>query len=251
MEHEPLGREDFAEQLGIQEIAAQAAPHLVRQRRNGPDRLDLDESPVELHLEVAVEPCLGIGDGEDQWIVHDEIDAVHPLQDERVGEEQPHRAHHWQVEVHPAAQRTVLAAEELVEGRSGVEALQLERDQDGGELLLEERRRKDTGHEQIHELAVALDHAEVCDRDHQLGHLLDLLADHPHERPLGRGVVTELLGPEREQRRQAQLALEGKAVGIAVERRLEVGRPWLEALAQAEHGVIVASPASRTRGRVV
>ena len=173
---------------------------------------------------MAVEPGVGVGHREDQRILHDEVDPVDPLQHERVGEEEPHRGHHRRVEVHATAERAVVGAQELFEGGRGVEALQLERNQDRGELLLEERRWEDAGHEHVNELTMAIDQPEIRDRGRELGHLLDLLADRPDERPLGRGVVGELLCPEREQGHEAQLTLERKGVRVPIDGRLEVGR---------------------------
>ena len=223
-EHEAVGRQDFTEHRRLEEFAVQPPPHRVGQRRHGADGLHLDEPPVELHLEVAVEAGVRVGGGEDQRIVDVELHPVDPLQHERVGEEDPHRADHRRVEVHAAAQRAVLGAQEPLERRRGVEALQQERDQDGRELLLEECRREDAGHEHVDQRAMALDHAQVGDRIQELRHLLDLLADRSDERPLGGGVVAELLAPEGEQRREAQLALERKAARVGLERGLKVGR---------------------------
>ncbi len=250
-EHEAVGRQHLAEQLGVEELAVQPPPHLVGQHRDGADGLHLDEPPVEVHLEVAIEAGVGVGGGEDQRIVDVELDAVDPFEHERVGEEEPHRADHRRVEVDPAAQRAVLGAQQPLERRRGVEALEEERDQDGRELLLEEGRRKDARHEHVDQGAVALDHAQVRDRAQELRHLPDLLAHRPDERPLGRGVVTELLGPEREQRRQAQLALERKAVRVGLQRCLKVGRALQKPAGRSKHGDIVASGASRPRGPVV
>jgi len=114
----------------------------------------------------------------------------------------------------------------MVEGRRGVETLQLERDQDGGELLLEERRRKDPGHEQLHELAVAIDHAEVRDRGHQLGHVLDLLADHPHERPLAEVSSPNFLAQNASSGARLSSLLKGKPLGS----------PWSAAWRSADPG---------------
>jgi hypothetical protein len=177
--------------------------------------LDVHEPPVELHLEVAVELRVRIGHGQHQRIVDDEVDPVDPLQNQLVGVEDPKRAHHGRVEVHPAAEGPVFRAQVPLEGRRGVEALELERDENGRELLLEEGRREDTGHDYLDELLMTVDDAEIRDGAQELGHLGDLVADGPDEDPFRGGIVAELLFPEPQQRGQGQLALERKRAGVA------------------------------------
>src|SRR4029434_1979531 len=98
----------------------------------------------------------------------------------------------------------------------------------------EEGRRKDAGHDDLDQLAMAVDDAQIRDRAHELRHLADLLADRPDEDPLGGRVVAKLLFPESEEGGQAQLAPKRKPVRVAEERSLQIGRPRRERSGPAE-----------------
>ena len=218
-EEEALGREDRPQMARVEQLAREPAAQRLVERRRAAERLDFDEAPVEVDLEVALESRVRVGDRQDERVVHHRLDAVDPEQDQRVRVDEPHRGERRRVQVHAAAQRAVRGAQQAVERRRAVEALELERHQRRAERLVEERGREDRGHQDVHELAMARDHGGVGDRPAQLGGARDLLADDGRE-----GIAP---GPEGDQRREAQLGAERKAPRVGAQGRHEVRGPGL------------------------
>ena len=229
-EHEALRRDDLAEELGVQEGPAQAPQHVVGERRHRTHRLHLDEPRVELDPEVALEPGVRIGHRQGQRVVHAQLDRVDARQHQRVGLQAAHRVQRRRIQIHLETDGTIFAPEQAFEGRRGVEAPQLERDQRRAELLLEGGRREDGRHQDVDELTIPGDDREIRDRAEQLRRLLGLLLDDPGEASLGRQHVAELARPEALQRGQAQLGPEREPLWVIFDGALDVNRAGLQAL---------------------
>jgi hypothetical protein len=77
-------------------------------------------------------------------------------------------------------------------------------------VLLPRDRRKHGGHEGVDELVVSREHREVVDGTRQLGHPAHLLLEVPGEAASDRLLGGNRLLPERDERAEAELALEGE-----------------------------------------
>jgi hypothetical protein len=86
---EPFGRQELAEEIGVDGAGLKSLPHRIRERRLGPDELDLHEAPVELQPEVLIQSRGGVGGREDDGDVATEVDAVRSLENELVGQLEP------------------------------------------------------------------------------------------------------------------------------------------------------------------
>ena len=162
----------------------EAPPVLLGERRGRAHGHDVDESQVELRLEMAVEPRLGIGDREDERVVEVQLDGVDAGQHERVGAKEPHGIQGRRLDVHATVEGAVVGEKQLLERRRGVEASELERRDRGAVLPVEDRRREDGGHEHVHELPVAIDDRGVRDRSQEFWRRFGRLANGPGERAL-------------------------------------------------------------------
>src|SRR2546426_12005264 len=82
-----LFRSDLEQEVAVQQVAVEAPPVLLGERRGRAHGHDVDESQVELRLEMAIEPRLGIGDREDERGVEGQLGGVEARQHERGGAE--------------------------------------------------------------------------------------------------------------------------------------------------------------------
>ena len=200
---------------------------------------------------MLIQPGDGIGRGEHQHRdVAAELDAVYPLEDQLVGEPEPfgrHRRVHaaFLQEARPALKRSVLVHEGAAEGRHRVERAQLEGKQGRSVLLLPEGGRKDGGHHQVDERLMLSDDRQVVDHPRQLRRLARLLAHETRDRPPAELVIGGELGPERDQRGEAQLAPEWKRRRIRAGPLSRGGRPEHRAAHYSHAGILPAGPTDR------
>src|SRR5262249_21457583 len=97
------------------------------------------------------------------------------------------------------------------EGRRRVDALELERDEGGGILLLPRGRREHDGHQRLDQVVVPVENRDVLDRFRQLRRLSQRGLDRSAQRAAKRARVgRDLPLPELDQRREAQFYVEGK-----------------------------------------
>ena len=171
-------------------------------------RLDLDEAAVEVDLVVAVQPGLGIVGGEDERVVHGEVDPVHAPQHLGIRVEEAEPAERLLVHVEASPELAVRAHQVVREGRRRVEALELEGDERGGVLLLPEDGREHRGHQRLHQLVVSREDPEVADGLGELGRLAQVSLENPGEPAQERVLAGAHLLPEADQGLEAQLALE-------------------------------------------
>ncbi len=243
---EPLRRQQRAELLTVDAARLHSLPHPVGQRRLGPDDLHVDEPPVELQPEVLIQARDGIAGGEDHHRnVASELDAVDPLEDQLVGEREPlgrHRRVHGALpqEARQALQRAVRIHERAPEGRRRVERPQMEGEEGRAVLLLPEGRREERGHHQVDERLMRADDRQVVDHPGQLGGLPGLLANQTRDRPPAELVIGGELGPERDQRGEAQLAPERERVRIRAGRTTTGGRAGHRAIHRRHAGILPA-----------
>ena len=128
---------------------------------------------------MAVQPGLRIVGGEDERVVHGEVDPVHAPQHLGIRVEEAEPAERLLVHVEASPELAVRAHQVVREGRRRVEALELEGDERGGVLLLPEDGREDRGHQRFHELVVFGEDLEVANGLGELGRLTQLSLEHP------------------------------------------------------------------------
>ena len=255
-QHEALRGQEATQVVGVEAAGLQPLPRGLGQRRLGPRDLHVHETPVELQPEVPVQPGLEVGDGEDHRHVAPQVDAVDPLEDQLVGEQQPRPGQGLRdalglQEAGAAAQRSVRAHQRAPERRRRVERPQLEREQRRAVLLLPEGGGEHRGHHQVHEAAMLVQHREILDDGGQLRSLARLLAHEAGDRPATELVVGRQLRPELDQRREAQLAPEGKGPVIRRGRRGDGGRTGHRAVRRRHARILPVPVAAVARGATI
>jgi hypothetical protein len=168
-EGEAVGGQELHQHRGVGEVGEEPPPLSIAQGRHLADRHHLEEPPVELHLEVAVEAGVRIGGGDQDRVIEAELDPVELAQDLVVGVEQPHRGHRAGVDVGQAVHAALVVHERPAEGRRRVEGLELEGHEGRPVVLVPGHRGEDAAHEEVHQLPVSLDHRHVRHRRQQLG----------------------------------------------------------------------------------
>ena len=212
-------REDGGERLEVAGAGLEAGAHVRGECGQGPRRLDVDEAPLESDLEVPIEPRLPILDGEDDGVVHRKRDPIDPGQREGIGVQEPEPRNGLLVDAQAPLELSVGARQVALERGGRVEAPELERDQRRGMVLLPRDRRKHGGHQGIDELVVSREHREVIDGTRQLGRPAHLLLEVTGEASADRLLGGNRLLPERDERAEAQLALEGECPAQRGQRR--------------------------------
>ena len=106
----------LAKKVSVDRAGLQPLSHRIRKGRLGPDELDVHEAPVELQPEVLIQPRGGVGGREDDGDVDTDLDAVRPLENELVRQQEAcgrQRLLHAVLlqEVRPALERAVRAHE--------------------------------------------------------------------------------------------------------------------------------------------
>ena len=210
-----------------EKLVGGGAPEELRARRlveerDGAKRPHLEEPRVELDAEMPLEPGVRIARGEDERVVHVERHAVVGAQDGVVGVEEPPVGGALGVQVQPPLERPVRVEQEAPEARRRVDRAQLEGNRGGRVVLLPGRRREDARHQDLDQLAVALEHRGVVDRSPELGRPLEPPADRPGDVARDARLGGRAL-PRGDQRGEAQLAPERERRGRKLEPEARLG----------------------------
>ena len=203
------GGDQGLEALQVHRLRGEALAHLVGEGRERAQGLHVHEATLELDLEVAIQPGLGLRHGQDQRVVHRELDAVQALEDQRVGVQQPEVLQRVHLEIEPPVEDAVRAHDVVVEGARAVDAAERERDQGAHVGLLPEHSWEHRAHQPVHQLPVLVQHGDVVDGPEERGHLVHARHERPRHLP-AHGRVLGLLVPEADQRGEAEAALEGE-----------------------------------------
>ena len=223
-EHEGIRREQVPQELqGRPALEQPLACHLV-EAGNRRERARFEEPDVQLDAKVALETGLGVVHGEgERVVVHVERHAVVGAQDRVVGVEESPASGQLGVRVQPALEEAALVEQEPPEARRRMHGAQLEGDRRGPVVLLPGRRREDQRHEDLDQVAVALERGRILDRRPELGHPLEATTDRPGH--VARDAGLGGLGlPGGDQGREAQLAPERERGRRELEPETRLGR---------------------------
>ncbi len=209
-DQEFLGGQHLYQGGRISEERPDPLPRVRRQRRRLPLHVDIEEAAIEEKLVVALEPRLGVGHDRDPWVFHAHVQAVHALEDERIGVHDPHVGQQGGVGLHPALEDAVGIGEIARESRRGIERLELERQHGGRVSVLVECRRHDGQHEGAQHVLVGPHDGGIHDRRGELRGHPDLVEHRARDLAQDRAAARHLLLPEPDERDEAELGPERK-----------------------------------------
>jgi hypothetical protein len=195
--------------------------------------VDLDKARIPHGFEVAIEAGVRIGSGVDKGIGKVNVEAIHALQHQGVGIQDPDLFDQVRPDIGAATHAPILGEQLARKGWRGIEAVQIKGPQRCRTHLISGGARKHHAHERLHDLLVLGHDRTVRDGCEQRRGLLQRLVHFGCQRSLHRMLTVHSLLPERHQWCQAELSRKGEGI---VGARWQSDRPVAAYRSLLRHG---------------